>query len=645
MGSEAHLVWEHDAESYSTALAKGRKALAAFSESNLTREAIFLSNPTVDTHMGSYLASLTGTRRIRKDRRREGTLIRYAQRFCAKNDTTSFFGATSVGRFDQVASDAPNLPIADVRRLHVEHWVMDVFLSCAEEALATPPTDLPVGLVDPLGYVQSILKAHPPSDIRTEWLDRSMLLKTYLDDFKAADLSDRRRLFKALESYIHLWLSVDARRGAGEFYASRTVLHETADRSGEVIGLEADTTRLIQEAVPPLLELSALVTTVERLKYAAFFETHFGAGPVAFSDVTKALKTKEMAYHLGAPDEAKAIYASLNELKADLRAEIDAHVSHHGLNVPLSLNGARLAQVLDQWRSVLDANGVAYSNPDVMLNPCSEGGHVVLGDVHGMPYLTPAAYAAAPSEEEVWRETARCLAQHCAPAMPAIPVLKRRSFIAYEPDLEWFGLEVDAIGSMPPERRGPMAGLKIARVNGAFRFWARNHDGEEIEVLPLTRSANLVSRFTDHVQKASPFYPVRALELGSWLVAPGWRRIEELPRLLWGNAMLHRRTWRVASAHWTHAAEPHIAFGHLRSATRGELPRFTFMVTADHPKPILVDWANPVSAEYAYRVARREESLQFTEMLPGPEALWLQGPQGGYTSELRTVFFRTGTPK
>ena len=119
------LVWELSNSAYEKALHASRRRLFEFADRPQVREAIFLSNPGLYEHIESYVQSLLSEQRSRKHRRREGSLYRYLQRFCAKNDTTSFFGATSLGRFDSVRqSDVLNLPVADVRRVHLEHWLL-----------------------------------------------------------------------------------------------------------------------------------------------------------------------------------------------------------------------------------------------------------------------------------------------------------------------------------------------------------------------------------------------------------------------------------------------------------------------------------------------------------------------------------------
>ncbi len=73
------------------------------------------------------------------------------------------------------------------------------------------------------------------------------------------------------------------------------------------------------------------------------------------------------------------------------------------------------------------------------------------------------------------------------------------------------------------------------------------------------------------------------------------------------------------------------------------LPQKMFVKSALETKPFYVDMESPMLVEILCRAARRMNSsggegqaLIFSEMLPGPQQLWLQDAKGAsYTSELR----------
>lgn len=102
----------------------------------------------------------------------------------------------------------------------------------------------------------------------------------------------------------------------------------------------------------------------------------------------------------------------------------------------------------------------------------------------------------------------------------------------------------------------------------------------------------------------------------------------------------------VQRAHWRFDAE---ALGFLdgpegRSErvaafrSRHGLPRRMFVRSPHDVKPIYLDWDAPVLVEVLARLARQAPWLSFSEMLPGPDELWLKDKGGAaYVSELRCI--------
>ncbi len=60
------------------------------------------------------------------------------------------------------------------------------------------------------------------------------------------------------------------------------------------------------------------------------------------------------------------------------------------------------------------------------------------------------------------------------------------------------------------------------------------------------------------------------------------------------------------------------------------------------PKPVYVDWHAPLLVRQFFRLAGAagpDDTVEISEMLPGPDQLWLRMGQHGYTSELRCAVF------
>ncbi len=450
---------------------------------------------------------------------------------------------------------------------------------------------------------------------------------------------DRIGIFQSVEEDFQAWTAAAARRGEGAYYSSKTVLHEVGDRSGQVVGLTSNEKASLTSDMSPVMDFCTLQVLVERMKTYAYVHNHIADSDVSFTELTQLLKSAGPDYHLGAPPEARRLYRELQEIREHMRGRIERHIDT-GTSAPMELLDGSVHSLLERWQSELSASGRAYTNPDILLGG-GDGASSVLGDMHAMPFLTPAAFAAAPSETEVWETTRSFLADLCAPEKPAFLTHRRPSFVAYVPDLGEVALELDGVASVPDGRRAAFESLMVRVKEGGFHYRATTHDGVEMTVMPLTRAANTFSRYSSALQRTARVYPVKLLDIGRWLAAPGWRSIGQLPRLLFNGVVVHRRTWEVSAAEWiAKNGDPHTSLRNLGELTDRSLPRFCYVKGEGDPKPLLVDFADPISAELFLWMARNQTSVELTEMLPGPESLWLRGPDGRHTSELRCVYSR-----
>ncbi|WP_406727219.1 hypothetical protein WJ438_24920 [Streptomyces sp. GD-15H] len=76
------------------------------------------------------------------------------------------------------------------------------------------------------------------------------------------------------------------------------------------------------------------------------------------------------------------------------------------------------------------------------------------------------------------------------------------------------------------------------------------------------------------------------------------------------------------------------------------LPRHVFVKVPGEPKPIYVDWQAPLLVRQLCRLAaRRDGTLEISEMLPTPDQRWLSVHGHRYTSELRCAVFSPGSPR
>jgi hypothetical protein len=117
---------------------------------------------------------------------------------------------------------------------------------------------------------------------------------------------------------------------------------------------------------------------------------------------------------------------------------------------------------------------------------------------------------------------------------------------------------------------------------------------------------------------------------------------EEDARLVVGRAILQRHRWRVEAREMPARGGGPVSFLALRRcARRRRLPRFVFVRFAHERKPFLVDTLSPFAAHLLVHLFRAGGPAVFEEMSPGPDGLWLRDDDGRYTCELRAQVLRS----
>lgn len=571
------------------------------------RDAIARTSPDVERLLDVWHARVQAGRRNTDDRKRERVLWRFLQRFTAKNDSTSFFGPIAAGRVDEILDPTTELPVQSGRpRTYVTQWVAEALVAAAAEDIGEALGALPTGLMEPEEYARSLISAAPPGPARDLWLGRADTLAGGAERWARTPGPERGRLTRELEAE----LGIPLRRRGGEYYASRGPFHEQAERTGSVVGLGPGWIERMGAALTPYAELCLLPTLAERWTMHGWMASRFpGASkqPVAWREVLAAREADGARYQLAAPPEARGLRRRVRTLRAELRAAVDHHLVTEGAAVPLRLDPATFASPAPP------PLGQPYVNPDLLpcIAPDGSLDEVVLGEAHYLPMLTGNLLPSLALGDEVIAATRDWLATLCAPGRPALPWFEQHSFVSTAPDVGEVALEISGRADRPQDRRVPFDDLACrTTADGPVRF--------EHDLVPLTRTG-LLSR-------VSPVYAVELFDLGSWLAGGDWRSEEELPRLSYGDLVVHRRTWRA------------VDLSDHRSVMALGLPRFTFIRAEGVAKPILIDWADPIAAELAAWTNRRHGPITLIEMLPEPGDLWLRSPQGLHTAELRMVW-------
>lgn len=668
-----------DAARWEARVAHERRALFLALADDAAREAILTSAPLVDSNFDGWRAHAEAGRRNSQDKKRERVLWRFLQRLTAKNDSTSFFGAIAAGSFEVTANADEVLPIEASRRAYITQWVVERLLQHARAELAAAGMlhpeprraagvdgegrlwqpgargfshdeagatrvdfdALPSGLVDPVAEAIARLARQPASAPRDGWLARFAEVEELRAAFAASagDLAARRATLSAIDARIGSLMGEAARRGDGEFYASRSAVHEQADRTDTTVGLPAGWHAALTAASTPFLELALLIQAPERVVLRRWFQRTFEASreaPVLWREVLDAIAESPLQLELAAPASVRRAREALKRIRATLRAQIDAALANDPASEEVRLDPAAVMPEIEAALAALGPIGSAYANPDFMIALDTHAGArptFILAEAHHLPCLTPCLLPSLAQEAPLVARTRALLSTLCSPDNPSFPVSYDHSFISVGPDLGAIGLELSGLAKEPPERRATFAELAVyPDADGQLRFVVPSHAGATLGVVPLTRTAR--------IHQAAPVFPLSCPDLGRFLAGPDWRALESLPRLAFGELLVHRRRFQLTPSDLPalskDAVRPHLA----ARAGIATAPRFMFARMGSEPKPILIDWGSALATELAMWSLARGETLELSEMSPAPEQCWLRSGDGHHTAELRTVLVR-----
>ena len=241
---------------------------------------------------------------------------------------------------------------------------------------------------------------------------------------------------------------------------------------------------------------------------------------------------------------------------------------------------------------------------------------VILGEVHaGMNFVTLPTLA----KEHV--DPARLFAQRHAETGRTIGLVepranvRRASFYSLaEGDLD---VELgDARSHRPRNEVFDVSGFVVTERDSAL--WVRRRDGsQEFDIVAFLEGDLNAESYNFDLLAPAPYRPRVAID----------------------GFVIVRERWRVKTTELMFASQtaPVDRFVAARRWAIGRgLPRFLFMKAPSEPKPMYLDLESPVYVEILCKLARSDEQITLTEMLPTFDDLWLLDADGvGYCSELR----------
>ena len=685
------------AAAHAADLEQAREALSTLFSDPALCEAVLLQSGEAFRRL-SGLQRAPGPRDARA-RQRERVAALYAQRFCAKNDTNSLCGPHAVVFLADVERDPVQLRAGGLthRRSYFSHWAAEALLAAWAARCGAPPSTrrnplsrregdqvtfcrmelslpggwkrrhgrarvppelwrelesggpssgeleaaveaglalqeprLPVGSFRPLDDAGRALAAFPPGPARDEAAAQLAELRDQLDRFERGDLAARVEATAALDAAFERAAAGPAVRGHAQHYADRWLVHEDCLAQVEV-ALGEGARRRIAAALEPLLSACALPMERAREATRAWFAARFGERRrVPALEVLRGFDQEAPARASPVTPLGQAIEAAsarVQRLIAGAAADQGGRLDPRALREASAVPGLRARP--------------GFASADLLLGR-REGAPplLVVGELHGFfCFPTCLLDVVPPLERDRLLESMRAALRRVAGGRrTAEPVLLHldataRRFPVADADLELVGYT----GHPESHRLGE---LDLVLEEGELMFL----DGDR-EVVPAAIYENVP--FLEYTSRLGPLYDHYQSRYFPEALLPEALR-DAAPRLTLGDDVVVRRACRrvpVSSAREAlEATTDGARFAAARRwvAALGMGDRF-FASVSGEPKPLMVDARNPFLLEALLHVLERapgEGTANLSEMVPAPEELLLEGPDGPRTSELRLGVLR-----
>lgn len=501
--------------------------------------------------------------------------------------------------------------------------------------------EIPVGEPEPLAYLLKQISADlggTAESLRDALRD----LNTLVGRFAIAPSERRHASMTAVTAAFERLTGCEPHRLAGRHYADRTVLYEECHAPVEEIIAGGDIEELITSELAIVYDL--FLTPVryrmrrEHQILADYITETFGAGVrVRLADFFRAY----CADRAELTRQCEGVDRELAGIREELTTLL---VSQRWDDAEIGIDRASLEEFLGRF----PRDPAALCNPDVMIaaeDPAAIArGELlaVVGDCHAMRELithssfAPILEELAPSiGKDIEREYAACLAgdEMLCEVVRSHPA-KTAVHLPYAgPDIEFLGL------SRKPRTEVIAAEqLLVCAENGQARLYA---DGWERAIRLTAPPATGPSIARDPLAAFSfPRF------FGGFIIDDPDKR--HIPRIRCGRVVIQRELWRVDTAELFGGLPAGVSPGGSAAdfycATRlranRKLPDVVYAKIPGEPKPIFVHFDAPLLVRQLCRLARRAaEPVIFTEMLPGPDQLWLSLDGKRRTSELRCGLF------
>jgi hypothetical protein len=470
---------------------------------------------------------------------------------------------------------------------------------------------------DPLADIEQDLTGLPAGDGVRAWCEEEIARLRALIGRPGPAWPER---LAAVEERWDRATGLAPQQAAGSMYADRTLLFE--ERPSSLLPELSTTLRdELTLGLSPVLDLWAVIGEQRRdrarAELAGLFEWYWpGRDSVPLRTY---LAVVARVARSGEPVAADEPVDALRAVAAEIRRQREG-----GAGV-VRISGDRLRELVGA------PSGRTFSSVDILigapgLDAINAGRYqVVLGECHAPELLSvfPTDYfcraetpEAVSARTQWWRE---------AVAEPG----ERLGYVVNARRTKIFGYPPPAVPvELRPSRRraGAVAARDVLVRRDGGGFALHDRDGR-LTLLPALHTA---PGFDPLLPFSLP--PAESVPLGEG---------QQVPRVEIGGVCVQRaRVTVTVPAEIERAAGADRMLLAWRWAGRLGLGERVFVRAAAERKPVYIDFASPLLVDVLVRMGAGGTALQLSELLPGRDELWLTGPGGRHTAELRMLAVR-----
>jgi hypothetical protein len=423
---------------------------------------------------------------------------------------------------------------------------------------------------------------------RARWLSHLAELDELRAEFETAPLRRRRVLLRTMEELFARLARTSPRRAGGQLYTDRLILNEEASSPFQVrIGRRA--AARLASALTPALELCASFGEQVQKEFSSLVvaELERVVSPVSFDR-----------------------YATLLR---GIAARFPA--------TPTVSTGIRHVFDLDEGFLPPSEDGALFALPDLCLGRGPDGAiHPILSRMHHHLLTDGWLFTFHPAPARVEKMAVDWITAHMKDPLVELATGRHNKGFYSFPGPRAARTAAELVGGCGNQPVFPTSELVVYLEKG--RPVLRDVDGNRL-VLYLS-----LADLTLHP-------PFTALSAPPVVLAPLRNGDSHVPRLDAGGATYQRERWEAPIADWKALSGFALFAAMQRERHSLGLPRFVFARVPSERKPFLVDTECPFAVELLKHLVRHALAIDFEEMLPSPEQLWLRDERGRYTFELR----------